>query len=380
VARGKVRDRDGVYQRKDRPGTWWISYMDAHGKRRQRKAKGAHTLTQAREQLDQKLEEVRRERHFGTAPAGVETFSNIAGRYLKHQQSVITPKAYERTAGVVEKHLKPFFEGRKIADVRRVDVQRYITARVVAKASPGTVSREMNVLKRLFSLAVEWEILVLNPASGVKGPRVPAGRVRYLQPTELRTLLEACPDWLRPIAGLAVATGMRRGEILALRWLDVDRGGGRILLPQTKNGDGRVVYLNKLALQVIDSMPRHGAKATERIFPDVNPAQVSVAFIRACKDVGIEDFSLHDLRHTAASWLRMSGADIHTVAQLLGHKDLRMAARYQHLSPGYLSKAVKALDQVFTDMPTMDMRKPQLPAHSLPQRYRKRRAESANPN
>jgi Phage integrase family len=63
------------------------------------------------------------------------------------------------------------------------------------------------------------------------------------------------------------------------------------------------------------------------------------------------DSQLHDLRHTAASWLRMQGADIHTVALLLGHKDLRKAARYQHLSPAYLADAVKRLDQIFPSMP-----------------------------
>jgi len=63
---------------------------------------------------------------------------------------------------------------------------------------------------------------------------------------------------------------------------------------------------------------------------------VSLAFLRDCRAVNILDFKFHDLRHTAASWMRMNGADIHTVALVLGHKDLRMAARYQHLSPAYL--------------------------------------------
>jgi len=75
-----------------------------------------------------------------------------------------------------------------------------------------------------------------------------------------------------------------------------------------------------------------------------------MAFARVCKGLGISDFRFHDLRHTAASWLRMQGADIHTVAQLLGHKDLRMAARYQHLSPAFLGEAVARLDTVF-DLP-----------------------------
>jgi integrase len=74
---------------------------------------------------------------------------------------------------------------------------------------------------------------------------------------------------------------------------------------------------------------------------------VSVAFARVCRNLEMVDFRFRDLRHTAASWLRTSGADIHTAAQLLGHKDLRMAARYQHLSPAFLQEAVGKLDAVF---------------------------------
>ncbi|MBA3913438.1 MAG: site-specific integrase [Acidobacteriales bacterium] len=184
-------------------------------------------------------------------------------------------------------------------------------------------------MKHLLGLAVEWELIPANAARGVKTPRVAAGRVRYLQPAELHLLLRACPEWLRPIAGLLAFTGMRRGEVLGLRWLDVDRRGERIMLPQTKNGDGRIVWLNALACQVLDSL--HAGMPTERVFPvggSVTAENVSLAFLRACRRVGIADFRLHDLRHTAASWLRMSGADLQDVAELLGHRDLRMTKRY----------------------------------------------------
>ena len=203
----------------------------------------------------------------------------------------------------------------------------------------------------MLRLAVEWEIIPTNPAQGVKSLKVPAGRVRYLQPTELRALLEASPEWLRPVIAVLVSTGMRRGEVLGLRWLDVDIANHRVLLPQTKNGDGRIVYLNQSASAALRSLP-FGAdtKATDRLFGGITAEQVSVAFARACPKASIEDFRLHDLRHTAASWLRMKGADIHTVALLLGHKDLRMAARYQHLSPAFLAEAVGLLDGVFGDL------------------------------
>jgi integrase len=140
---------------------------------------------------------------------------------------------------------------------------------------------------------------------------------------------------------------MRRGEILGLRYLDVDLTNRRILLPQTKNGDGRIVYLNEMAMMVFDSAARADARPTDRVFADWEGYKVDIGFDRARREVELEDFRFHDLRHTAASWMRMAGADIHTVAQALGHKDLRMAARYQHLSPAFLADAVSKLDVVF---------------------------------
>jgi integrase len=276
---------------------------------------------------------------------------SVSKRFLRHQKARLTPAAYIREEGILEAHLRPFFGDKtKLADIRRGEVQKYVTHRS-GVVSPASITKELNVLKHLMGLAVEWELIPTNTAHGVKPPRVPAGRVRYLQPTELRTVLEACPEWLRPIAALAAATGMRRGEILGLRWMDVDSSGGRIMLPQTKNGEGRIVYLNTLAKDALRAALRNNSKSTERIFTgdSVTPENVSLAFLRACRAVKISDFRFHDLRHTAASWMRMKGADIHTVALILGHKDLRMAARYQHLSPAFLLDAVKLLDGAYAE-------------------------------
>jgi len=96
------------------------------------------------------------------------------------------------------------------------------------------------------------------------------------------------------------------------------------------------------------------------LFSEITGEQVSVAFQRICRRVEIGDFRFHDLRHTAASWLRMEGADIHTVAQLLGHKDLRMAARYQHLSPAFLADAIGKLDAVFGEIRYQDVSSPEV--------------------
>ena len=352
MPRGKTRERDGIYQRKDRPGQFWGSWIDASGKRRQRKLT-AHTLQQARTLLNAEKARVEKTVTLGYAPPSAESLEVVSKRFLKHQKARLTPAAYKREDGILAAHLRPFFGDKtRLAAIRRADVQKYITHRS-GEVSAASIVKELNVLKHLLGLAVEWELIGANPAHGVKSPKVAPGRVRYLQPTELHAVLKACPDWLRPIAGLAVATGMRRGEVLGLRWLDVDSKGGRIMLPQTKNGEGRIVYLNKLAQAALASIPREDVKPTDLVFvgESITPENVSLAFLRACRAVSISDFRFHDLRHTAASWMRMNGADIHTVALILGHKDLRMAARYQHLSPAFLSDAVKLLDSAFAEKP-----------------------------
>lgn len=144
------------------------------------------------------------------------------------------------------------------------------------------------------------------------------------------------------------------------RWLDVDMAHKSLMLPQTNNGEGRIVHLNSCALDALKSVPvRADAKSTDKLFSGVTPEQVSVAFQRDTRAAEIADFHFHDLRHTAASWLRMSGVDIHTVAEILGHKDLRMAARYQHLSPAFMAEAVSRLDPLFGLESPLEV--PQLP-------------------
>ena len=337
----KKNKRDGIYQRKDRPG-FWITWTDAQGKRRRRKTKAANH-SQARTTLAAELVKVEQAKTLGFSPPTKDSFLKVADKFLLHQKARLTAKAYERESGIVNNHLKPFFAG-EVAAIRRQDIQRYVTARS-GKVSAHSVQKELNVLKHFLRLAVDWEVIPVYPADRVKSVPVPAGRVRYLQPAELRILIEACPNWLQPIVRLAVNTGMRRGEILKLRWLDFDETHNSLMLPPliTKNGESRIVYLNQAAKAVLMSLPRTKVK----IFPDITPGQVTVTFRRACRRIELEDFRFHDLRHTAASWLRMSGEDIHTVASLLGHKDLRMAARYQHLSPDYLTAAVNKLDTVF---------------------------------
>src|SRR5262249_35193422 len=112
-----------------------------------------------------------------------------------------------------------------------------------------------------------------------------------------------------------------------------------------------IVHLNEIGLVGLAmAATYYGRGQLGKIFPDVTADQVTMAFRRACKLAKIEDFRFHDLRHTNASWLRMTGTDIHTLAVMLGHKDIRMTMRYSHLSGDFLAGNAKQLDGVFRSL------------------------------
>jgi site-specific recombinase XerD len=144
---------------------------------------------------------------------------------------------------------------------------------------------------------------------------------------------------------------VRRGELLSITVPDVDLERRQVALKKTKNGKPRTVYINDLALQVFESMGLSERKRKQDrrvLFPSITPEQVSMPFLRACRAAGVEDFAWHDLRHSFASHLRMVGADTHDLMVLLGHSDMRMTARYMHLTAEHLRAAAAKLDGVLS--------------------------------
>jgi integrase len=208
----------------------------------------------------------------------------------------------------------------------------------------------MTVLKHMLKRAVLWEYLTLNPVANIKAQREPDGRTRYLSLEEIESLLACCPPkgarpglvsiYLKPFVMVALNTGMRRGEILSLTRRSVDWQNRAVKLGQTKNGESRHVYLNDEALQALRGLPTR--IDTELLFP-IDKWQLGKAFRKACAEAKIEDFRVHDCRHTFASYQAMAGVQGRTLQALLGHKDMRMTGRYSHLSDAHLRAAVNAL-------------------------------------
>lgn len=217
--------------------------------------------------------------------------------------------------------------------------------------STGTVNRYLAALSHVFTFASrEWHWIEGNPCGQVSMLKEPRGRVRYLADAERERLLAECKaysDELYLIVALALATGARRGEILGLKWRDVDLKRGHVVFHETKNSERRGLPLRGQALELLRAKVRR--IDSDLIFPSsddpTKPFDVDYRFRLAVQRAGITDFRFHDLRHTCASILAMNGASLAEIAAVLGHKTLAMVKRYSHLSDQHISGVVERLNE-----------------------------------
>ncbi|MBT4838115.1 MAG: site-specific integrase [Methylococcales bacterium] len=214
------------------------------------------------------------------------------------------------------------------------------------KKSPATVVRYMSALSHALNIALrEWEWINSNPMSKVSKPKEPRGRVRYLGEEERKLFLDACKmspnKFLYIVVVLALSTGMRRNEIMSLKWKDVDFKLNRIILEDTKNGERRSIPISDQPLKLLLEHRKRMSRS-ELLFPSkVDPTKsmdLRKPFATALKLAEIEDFKFHDLRHSAASYLIMNGASETAVGELLGHKTMQMVKRYSHLSESHITR------------------------------------------
>src|SRR5205823_11909722 len=195
-----------------------------------------------------------------------------------------------------------------------------------------------------------------NPCQKVKRFREDNERNRYLSDEEeprLLSVLTGPRASLRPHVVLAIHTGMRRGELLSLRWANVDFERGLVHVmnshrEQTKSGHSRSIPMSRLAKQQLLSLQTKSGD-TEYVFVNRNTGRprtdVKRGFRSACRDAGLEDFRFHDLRHTAATRLGDAGVDTRRIMAILGHRCMQTSARYTHTTDGGLRRAIETLAQ-----------------------------------
>lgn len=256
------------------------------------------------------------------------TLGDVIARYLAE----VTPSmkgASEDTIRLKAIMRRPIARW-SMANLSAARIAGYRDERLMA-VSAGTVIRELAYLSAIINHARrEWGINVPNPVQMVRKPQSPQARVRVLTDEEVSKLLQALEPigrrshWTKPVVQLALATAMRRGELLALRWEHIDLIGRTAFLPDTKNGDSRTVPLSTAAVQVLAELPRH---ITGVVFP-VEFFTLDAAFKRGVRRAGLEGIRFHDLRRTAITRMAEKLPNVIELAAVSGHKSLMVLKRY----------------------------------------------------
>lgn len=221
-------------------------------------------------------------------------------------------------------------------------------------ASPATLNRYRSSLSCVFAAACDdWGMIKESPVPKVRKRKEPRGRIRFLSLDEKERLLKACfactNPYLYTIVVLALATGMRRGEILNLQWKDVDLEKGKAILHETKNGERRTVSLTGHALSILREYANRPRQiCSSYVFSSTfgsKSIQIRSSWEAVAKLANLSDFHFHDLRHTFASYLAMNGATLAEIAEAMGHKTLVMVKRYAHLTEEHTRSVVEKMNE-----------------------------------
>jgi integrase len=346
--------------------------------------------TDARKWAQDTESAIRNGRYFPTHEAKRHTLAELIDRYLGLTKEKREPAYYERKKALLGcwrdalgdyslAQLTPAL----IAEQRDKFLRENIgTKKAPRRRAPATVNRHLSALSKACTEAVrEWHWLQDNPVRRVAKEQESAGRVRYLSDEERKALLEACQKSELPelhlIVLLALTTGMRRGEILGLRWADVDLERRLIVLNKTKNRERRSVPIVPAVLELVHEHRKVRRLGNDMVFPnrgkkktqadtrapnvialqcgsrqaeganDPGPLWFDEFWYAALETAKIENFRFHDLRHTAASYLAMTGATTAEIAAVLGHKTLKMVKRYAHLSDQHTGAVIERMTQKY---------------------------------
>ena len=187
------------------------------------------------------------------------TFNELADRYVENYQN---QRTYSRLKYYLMEEYRAVFGGWRLADISYLDLEAYRNQRRASLTRAGkprtdaTVNREMSTLRHMLNKAVEWDMLEISPFN--KGSRLMLKennhRLRFLTEAEIDSLLKACSPHLKPIVETALLTGMRRGELLSLKWEQIRNGF--IYLKETKSGKGRQIPINDRLAEVFREVRR----------------------------------------------------------------------------------------------------------------------------
>ena len=296
---------------------------------------------------------IRAGRHLPNNEAKKHTLSDLIDRYIKTE---ISEKKSRRDQQRQLEWWRTEIGNTPLSNVTPSLITECRDKLKEGKRSNATVNRYLAALSHTLTVAErEWEWIDTNPLRKVSKLKEPRGRIRFLSNEELERLLSACQQSPNPelytVVLLSLSTGARKMEIWGLTWDQIDFAREVIVLHETKNQERRVLPLKGEALELIRKKSMMRSLETNLLFPSpkhpLKPVDFRSTWEKALKLADIQDFRWHDLRHTAASYLAMSGATHAEIAAVLGHKTLSMVKRYAHLSEAHTANVVERMTKHF---------------------------------
>jgi integrase len=341
--------------------SWVLNYRTKDGRSRRATIGSLEdwTLGAARK----RAQELRRDVDLGADPVGeaqaerkAETVNELCDRFIAEHLPRLRPASARNYVSHINLYIRPTLGAVKIKAVTFSDVDR-LHRSVTKRGTSYTANRVLSTLSKAFALAVRWRYRPDNPCKGIERNKEQP-RERYLTEAEGARLMQALDaerdqvnaDLLR----LALLTGARRGELIALRWQDVDLTKARWTKPHTKAGEKQHVPLNPQACAVLAARYERESEIEQPFLRGRKLATAERAVARCWGRVreaaGLGDMRVHDLRHSFASTLANRRVDLYVIGKLLGHKRIATTQRYAHLVDDTLRAASEAAGRAIADM------------------------------
>src|SRR5882724_693257 len=335
----------GVFERLPGSGVWWICYFDRFGKRHREKAGTKSVAIKLyRKRKQHVLEGKKLPESFRKPSVNFRQLVDDALAYSKRNK-----RSYKTDVPRFAS-LKEWFGSYPAEELTPQEIEKALArAAEKEKWAASTFNHYRSLMSLSYRLGIQNRKVASNPARSVTHRREDNNRVRFLSVEEekkLRKVIEA--KWAShvPELDLAINTGIRKGSQYSLTWDMVDFKGRMLNIPRTKNEEPIHVPLNDAAVAALRAVHDRG-DGRGRVFHSAKMGEPLENgrqwFDDAVMEAGIENFRWHDLRHAFASRLRMKGAPLEDIADLLGHKSLTMTRRYAHLGPNKLHRVVSLL-------------------------------------
>lgn len=343
----------GLYKRKD---VWWMSFSIG-GKQYQQSA-GTDNRQLAEKIHAKIITQVTEGKWFEVDQAKRHTFDQMMQKYLdSHSKLNKSKRSYVEDQRYV-KIMSLFFSGLTLDKVTPALISAFKFAKLEEGKAPQTVVHLMNCLNHAFNLAVrEWDWINFNPCIKVKKPVVNNQVLRWLDGDEEARLMVVAKGrlggQLPEVITIATHTGLRLGELLGLKWGNIDLFRKSISIMQQKTKVPKTIPLSETAFNLLLNKSKviamsgyvfHTGSGTK-----ISSSNLQRDFWKALDDAKISNFRFHDLRHTFATRLVQSGVDLYSVSKLLGHKDIKTTQRYAHHNIASLRISVKNLDNFQTE-------------------------------